>query len=153
MTLGKWLTWCTNTLYKMCIIIITIIIIIIINITLHQLIKTKTSDWTTYHEKSGVYITICNTCQNSYAEQTSRNLKSRSLEHTHYIRNNDPHSAYALNILNCRHEYGNINDIMTLLKQINKPSLLLYKQMYIQLFDHSNKLIPKRHLNKHNLIF
>ena len=32
-------------------------------------------------------------------------------------------------------EYGNINDTMTLLKQINKPSILLpYEHMYIQIF-------------------
>jgi len=37
-------------------------------------------------------------------------------EHARYIKNSDPHSAYALHILNCRHEYGNISDTMTLLK-------------------------------------
>jgi hypothetical protein len=42
---------------------------------------------------------------------------------------------------------------MTLLKQINKPSLFLYEQMYIKLFHHSNELIPKQHLNEHNLMF
>ena len=41
-------------------------------------------------------------------------------------------SVYALHILNCRHEYGNIDDTMTLFKQINTPKLLLpYEQMYI----------------------
>ena len=44
------------------------------------------------------------------------NLKSRFREHIRYIKNNDPHSAYALHILNCRHEYGNIDDNLTLLK-------------------------------------
>jgi len=92
---------------------------------LHQLTKTKTSDRTTDHEKSGVYKIICNTCQNSYVGQTSHKLTSRFWEHIRYITNNNPHSAYALHILNCRHEYGNINDTMTLLKQINKSSLLL----------------------------
>jgi hypothetical protein len=44
-------------------------------------------------------------------------------------------SAYALHILNCRHEYGNNEDTMTLLKQIDKPSMLLpYEHMYIQNF-------------------
>jgi len=46
-------------------------------------------------------------------------------------KNNDPRSAYALHILKCRHEYGNINNTMILLKLIKKPSLLLpYEQMY-----------------------
>ena len=42
---------------------------------------------------------------------------------------------------------------MTLLKQINTPTLLLpYEQMYIQSFHHNNELIPE-HLNKHNPMF
>ena len=61
----------------------------------------------------------------SYVGQTSRYLKTRFQEHTRYIKNNDPRSSYALHILNCRYEYGNINDTMTLLKHVNKPSLLL----------------------------
>ena len=65
----------------------------------------------------------CKNCHKAYVGQTSRNLKSRFRKHTRYIKNNDPRSAYARHILNCRHEYGNINDTMTLLKQINhKPS-------------------------------
>ena len=57
-------------------------------------------------------------------------------------------------ILNCRHEYGNTDDTMTLLKQINTPTLLLPdEQMYIQSFHHNNELIPKQHLNEHNPMF
>ena len=65
-------------------------------------------------------------------------------KHIRYIKNNDPRSAYALHVLNCRHEYGNIDDTMTLLKQINTPTLLLsYEQMYIQSFHHNNELNPR----------
>jgi hypothetical protein len=65
--------------------------------------------------------------------QTNRNLESRFREHIRYIKNNDPHSAYALHKLNSRHEYSTINDTMMLIKQVNNPSLLLpYEQMYIQ---------------------
>jgi hypothetical protein len=43
---------------------------------------------------------------------------------------------------------------MTLLKQINKPSLLLpYEQMYIQIFRRNNELIPEQHPNEHNPMF
>ena len=71
-----------------------------------------------------------------------------------YIKNNDPRSSYALHILNCRHEYGNTDVTLTLLKQINTPTLLLpYEQMYIQSFPHSNELIPEQHLNEHNPMF
>jgi len=62
--------------------------------------------------------------------------------------------AYALHILNCRHEYGNIDDTMTHLKQINTPTILLpHEQMYIQSFHHNNELIPERRPNKHNPMF
>ena len=87
-------------------------------------------------------------------KQKGRNLKSRFREHIRYIKNNELRSAYALHILNCRHEYGNIDDTMTLLKQINTPTLLLpYEQMYIQSLHHNNELIPEQHLNDHNPMF
>ena len=59
-----------------------------------------------------------------------------------------------MHILNCRHEYGNIDNAMTLLKQINKPNLLLpYEQMYIQTLYHNKELIPEQHPNETNPIF
>jgi len=43
---------------------------------------------------------------------------------------------------------------MTLLKQINKPSLLLpYEQMYIQSLYHNNELIPEQNPNEFNPLF
>jgi hypothetical protein len=93
--------------------------------TLQQLTKLIPTDQIIEHEKSGVYKLSCKTCHRSYKGQTSRDLKSRFREHIHYIKNNDPRSAYAMQIFNCRHEYGNINDTMTLLKHIDSPSLLL----------------------------
>jgi hypothetical protein len=122
--------------------------------TLHHLIKPIAPTQLQEHEKSGIYKITCKTCHKAYVRQTSRNLKSRFWEHIQYIKNNDLPSAYALHILNCRHEYGNSNDTMTLLKQINTPTLLLpRKQMYIQSFHHNNELIPKQHLNEHNPMF
>jgi hypothetical protein len=87
--------------------------------TFQHFIKLITTNQMTEHEKSAVYRLSCKTCNRSYIGQTSRDLKSRFREHTRYIKNNDPRSAYAMHILNCKHEYGNINDTMTLLKQIN----------------------------------
>jgi len=68
-------------------------------------------------------------------------LKIRFQEHSRCIKNNIPRSSYALHLLNCRHEYGNINDTMTLLRQVIKPSLFPYEQMFIQSLHHSNELI------------
>ena len=84
-------------------------------------------------KKNGFYEITCKTCHKAYVGQKCCNLKSRFLEHIRYIKNYDSRSAYALHILNCRHEYGNIDDTITLIKQTNTPTLLLpYEQTYIQ---------------------
>jgi len=122
--------------------------------TLHHLITPIAPTRLQEHEKSGICIITCKTCPKAYVGQTSRNLKSRFREHIRYIKNNDPRSKYALHILNCRHEYGNIDDTMTLLKQIDIPTLLLpSEQMYIHSFHHNNEQIPEQHLNEHNHMF
>jgi hypothetical protein len=122
--------------------------------TLQQLIIPTTQTRTAEYEKSAIYKITCNTCQKAYVGQTSRNLNLRFREHVRYVKNNDPRSAYALHILNSRHEYVSINDTMTLLKQINKPSFFLpFEQMYIQIFHRNNELIPEQHPNEHNPMF
>jgi len=121
---------------------------------LHHLIKPVAPTRLQEHEKSGIYKITCKTCHEAYVGQTSRNLKSRFQEYIQYIKNNDPRSACALHILNYRHEYGNTEDTMTLLKQINTPTLLLpYEQMYIQSFLHNNELVSEQHLNERNRTF
>jgi hypothetical protein len=103
---------------------------------------------------SAHYSRLGNTSQKAYVGKTSGNLRSRFREHIRYIKNKDPRSAYALHILICRHEYGNINDTMTLLKKIKKPTFLLpYEQIYIQSLHHNNDLIPEQHPNKFNGMF
>ena len=113
--------------------------------TLQHLIRHTTQNLKSDYEKSGMYKITCKACHKSYVGQTSHNLKMVFQEHIHYIKNKDPLSSYALHILNCKYEYGNINDKMTLLKQVNKPSLLLpYEQMFIQSLHHINELINEQ---------
>jgi len=122
--------------------------------TLHQLVRPTPQIQIPAHKKGGVYKITCNTCHKAYVGQTSRTLRSRFQEHIHHIINNDPCSTYALHILNCWHEYGNINDTMILLKQVDKPNLLLpYEQIYMQSLHHNNGLIPEQQLNELNPIF
>ena len=122
--------------------------------TLKQLLTLTNQAQTSQHEKSGIYKITCKTCHKSYVGQTNWNLNLRYREHVRYIKSNDPRSAYALHILNCRHEYGNINKTMTLLKKINRPSHLLpYEQMYIQNFYRNNELISEQHPNEQNPMF
>jgi hypothetical protein len=83
-----------------------------------------------------------------------RNLKQRYKEYIRYIRNNDPPSAYATHIIDNLHEYGDINDNMSMLKQTNKgPYMKTLEQFYIQLFAYNNKLIPEQNTGEYNPIF
>ena len=52
-----------------------------------------------------IYKIQCNTCKKAYVGQTGRSL-TRHREHIRYIKTNNPLSAYAMHILNNRHEYG-----------------------------------------------
>jgi hypothetical protein len=94
---------------------------------LQQLTKPKLARNTQEQEKSGIYkLTAIHAIG-----QTSRRLNQRYQEHIRHIRHNEPQSAYALHILNNKHEHGPINNTTTLLKHINKTSLLLPQNNYI----------------------
>jgi len=115
--------------------------------TIAQLIRphNTTTHSPTPHDTSGVYSLTCNTCKLAYVGQTSRTLHLRYQEHTRYIKNNNPQSAYALHILHNRHEYGPMNETMTLLKPLRDTSLLMpYEQYYIHSLHKEGKLIPEQ---------
>lgn len=59
----------------------------------------------------------------SYVGQTRHSLKQRYQEHVRYIQQNNLQSVYALQILNNKYEYGNINITASFLKQVNKGPL------------------------------
>jgi hypothetical protein len=65
---------------------------------------------------SGIYGLQCMTCNKSYVGQSGRTIAARYKEHIRYIRTNSPTSAYALHVLNQRHEYGNLANTLHLLK-------------------------------------
>ena len=90
----------------------------------------------------------------SYIGQTSRDLTQRYREHIRYIRNNDPHSAYAQQILMNQYEHGTITDTMTLLKPILKTWLLVpYEQHFIQTYQYNGTLITEQNIGEQNLLF
>ena len=110
--------------------------------------------WFCTDRASQTYKLPCNTCKLSYIGQTSRSLQQRYKEHTPYIKQNNLQSSYALHILNNKHEYGTIDETMTLLKHINRSTLLLpYEKLYIQTYHHQKELIPEEHINEHNPIY
>ena len=95
-----------------------------------------------------------NTCQMAHIGQKTRKVRHRYQEHIRYIRHNKPHSVYAQHILNNRHRYGPIDSSMSLLKHINKLSLLLpYEQLYIQTHQHHKQLISEQSRDEHNPIY
>jgi hypothetical protein len=73
------------------------------NNTISQILRPNATNSTPNYNKSGIYKLTCKTCQHVYVGQTSQNLK-RHQEHIRYIKNNDPHSAFAQHILNNQHE-------------------------------------------------
>jgi len=122
--------------------------------TIQKITEPRKQDNTQEHSKSGIYKLACKTCSKAYIGQTSRDLTKRHREHIRYIKNNNPQSAYALHILNNRHEYGPITDTMSLLKPIKKPSLLIpYEQLFIQAFHRSDRLIQEQHCHEQNPLF
>ena len=104
--------------------------------------------------KWGIYQLTCNSCNLSYVGQTSRSLKIRYQEHIRYIRNNNPQSAYAQHVLRNQHEYGTMNNLMTLLKLLNYPNMLTpYEQIYIQTLHRKGKFIPEQYQGDPNPLF
>jgi len=90
----------------------------------------------------------------SYIGQTCGELTQRYRERIRYIRNNDPQSAYAQNILRNQHEYGTITDTMTSLKPIHKTSLLIpCEQLFVQTYQYNGTLITEQNRGEQNPLF
>ena len=68
----------------------------------------------------GIYVLKYKTSNNSYIGQTGRRIRIRHRDHARYRKTNNPPSAYALNILNNKHEDGNADQTIELLKPCNK---------------------------------
>jgi hypothetical protein len=116
------------------------------NNTLSRLTKpTSKTNPSTLYDKCGIYSLSCITCNKKYVGQTSRSLSIRYKEHARNIKYNNPQSAYALHILNQRHEYGPIDKTMTFLKPIQNTSLLTpYETFYIQSLHKHGRLISEQ---------
>ena len=67
-----------------------------------------------------MYKLTCNTFQGVYIGQTGRSTDARYKEYIRYIRTNKPQSAYALHTLHNRHEYGEKERIMELVKHVER---------------------------------
>jgi len=122
--------------------------------TIGNLIKPPKDHDIPPHNQWGIYQLTCNTCNLSYVGQKSCHLKIRFQEYVRYIRSNNSQSAFAQHILQNQHEYGQMSSIMTLLKSLNNPSMLIpYKQYYIQTLPQEGKLIPEQYPGELNPLF
>jgi hypothetical protein len=64
-------------------------------------------------------------------------------------KSNNPYNP--LHMLNTRHEYGTINEIMIFLKStIHAPSLIPYEQLFIQSHHQQGKLTAEQNPDEHN---
>ena len=121
--------------------------------TTQKLLRTHTQNHDPYSH-SGIYSLACNTCHKQYIGQTGRTIKQRYTEHIRYIKNNDPKSAYALHILNHRHEWGPIDKTMNLLHTCKKSKKMnTLEHFYIHKSHGEGILIPEQHAGEKNRLF
>ena len=100
------------------------------------------------------YIHIKVSGNSSYVGQTDRSLEIRHKEHTRYIKTNNPVSAYALHILNNKHECGNIKQTIELLKPCNKGvKMNIWVSFFIQILQKQNLLIEVQKVNDPNPLY
>jgi len=84
---------------------------------------------------SGIYELKCNTSNRAYIGQSGRSIAVRHKEHVRYIWTNSPTSAYALHILNNKHDFGTAEETLKLLKSCHKGSRInCWETFYMQLF-------------------
>jgi len=96
----------------------------------------------------------CNTCNNSYVGQTGTSLGIRHKEHTRYIKTNHPVSAYTLHMLHNKHEYGNIEQTIELLKPHNKGvKMNVWESFFIHILQKQNLLIEEQKVNDPTPLF
>ena len=78
----------------------------------------------------------------------------RYKEHIIYIKTNNPQSAYALHILNNRHEYGPQEETMQMVKACKKGKHMnCWEAMYIQEYHKRGLLVTEQQPFEHNILF
>jgi len=103
---------------------------------------------------SGIHKLQCNTCNKAYIGQSDRSINTRYKEHIRYIRSNNPQSAYAMHILQNRHEYGPAIETLQLLKACTKGTRMsCWENMYMQTFHNHGTLITEEEIGDPNPLY
>ena len=117
-------------------------------------IQQQLTEKPTNKNPSGIYKLKCNTCDNVYVGQSVRSVNVRHKEHVRYIRTNIPLSAYALHVLQNRHEYGTIEDTLQLLKTCRKGTRMnCWETLYMQVFHQHKILITEQQIGELNPLY
>jgi len=118
--------------------------------TLHQ----QLSEEQTNKNRSGIFKLKCNTCNKAYIRQSGRSIDIRHKEHIRYIRSNNPESAYAMHILQNRHEYGTTKDMQQLLKTCHKSTRMnCWETLHMQIFHQHKILITEQQIGDINPLY
>jgi len=122
--------------------------------TTNKIFNLLASEKLTSGRLSGIYRLTCNTCNQAYIGQTDEMINIRYKEHTIYIKTNNPQSAYALHILNNRHEYGPQEETMQLVKTCTKVKHMnSWEAMYFQEYHRKGMLVTQQQPDDHNVLF
>jgi hypothetical protein len=106
------------------------------------------------YENSAIYGLRCTTCHLTYIGQTGQNLKTCYSKHARYIRSNNLQPAYAQHILQQWHEYGPMQETMTLIHRTNKGRRMdTMEQLQIQKHHQEHQLIPEQKPHEYNPLF
>ena len=101
---------------------------------------------------SGIYKLKCNACNKAYVGQSGRFTDIRHKEQIRYIPTNKQQSAYAMHILQNRHEYGTIENMRQLLKTCKSTRMNCWKTLYIQIF-HQHKILITEQIGDLNPLY
>jgi len=78
----------------------------------------------------------------------------RHKEHLRYIRNNNPTSAYALHILDNRHEFGSAKETLELLNPCRKGTKMnCWEALFMHIHHKQNIMISEQQVTDTNPLF
>jgi len=103
---------------------------------------------------SGIYQPKFNTYNNAYIGQSGKLITVWQREHLHYIRNNNPTSAYAMHILDNRHEFGSVDETLRLLRPCTKGATMnCWEVLFMRIHHKCNILISEQRVTDTNPLF
>jgi hypothetical protein len=101
-----------------------------------------------------VYQLTCKNCGKKYTGQTDRNLEKRFKEHSHSFKYNNYNAKFAQHLLETGHEFGKIDDTMSILYYDKKGKHLdTMEKFYIYRETKDNNQLKDKHIAIYNKIF